>query len=47
MNTEKMSNNQLMRYLIVVEKEIKLKQSEKKQIQDELNKRFEKGELGD
>ena len=40
-----MTNTEIIRHLIVVEKEIKTKQIEKKQLQDELNKRFEDGEL--
>ena len=40
-----MTNTEIIRHLIVVERELKTKQIEKKQLQDELNKRFEDGEL--
>lgn len=40
-----MTNTEIIRHLIVVERELKTKQAEKKQLQDELNKRFEDGEL--
>lgn len=42
---KEMTNTEIIRHLIVVERELKTKQIEKKQLQDELNKRFDEGNL--
>lgn len=45
MEIQEMDKDKLLRHLIVVEREIKTKMSEKKQIKEELNKRFDEGRL--
>lgn len=45
MNFKKMSNEYLMRFYICTKREMKTTQSTLKQIEDELNERFDKGKL--
>lgn len=47
MEIKEMDNNTLIRHLVLVEREIKTKQSEQKQLKDELNRRFDNQELGE
>lgn len=41
-----MSNNTLFRYYIETDREIKNKLNEKKQLEKEINERFDEGKLG-
>ena len=45
MEIKEMSNEYLMRFLLVEKRQIKTHQSTIKQIEDELNKRFDNGTL--
>lgn len=46
MEIKEMDNDTLIRYYIAVDREIKTKMSEKKQLEQEMNNRFDDGKLG-